>query len=684
MKRLMILVCLLSLIAMALLLSICLRSDDEGETSVEPAENASQVQQPSAPAPATQPEVQQPSAPAPATQPEVQQPSAPAPATQPEVQQPSAPAPATQPEVQQPSAPAPATQPEVQQPSAPAPATQPEVQQPSAPAPATQPEVQQPSAPMSIPKPPGYLHGAEYGIAVTQSTRRPSQTREGWVDITVDLAVTRFGPDALKASTVGYELREGALCFENSAPPNDCVIVSWGSEEQFTPEFAEVGQYGPHEVPVGSTFLLPITFEVAGNATQASLFFGEHKVPVDLQGSSVLIERYGEPVAVPQAANQDLLMSGLPGIAVLSVYAGPSPSQATLNDVEIIVVVSTIVDELLLSVPTSGPSGDACFSSGSREECLSVRWGTEGQHYKALTTLTPIDRLSQAALRFRVPNGIDSVTLAFGQHQIPLDLKGMLADLTPSIHELIYPELASGSVLYDVNRKRVVLEAIEHSPVTGDMNLRLSVTNNSEATDFSPVVTLNASRVSASGIIFDGLASSDSDGWDPLVIRTEGQKVSPGSSGQIDIPLPRRALADWGDTHYVPDLAERPDAVVLELSVSDQEVEEETPSVSDPAFVSFERYANEDLFWLPDLVVATIEWEPYVPMIGDTVIFTVTIKNQGAVRSSYSEVEFYIDDAGSIHSSDEVKRIDARGSEIKTFRRAEIHHLNRTGDLLRS
>ena len=529
--------------------------------------------------------------------------------------------------------------------------------------------------PTPVPRPPGYLHGAEYGIAVTQSTRRPSQTREGWVDITLDLAVTRFGPDALKASTVGYELREGALCFENSAPPNDCVIVSWGSEEQFTPEFAEVGQYGPHEVPVGSTFLLPITFEVAGNATQASLFFGEHKVPVDLQGSSVLIERYGEPVAVPQAANQDLLMSGLPGIAVLSVYAGPSPSQATLNDVEIIVVVSTIVDELLLSVPTSGSSGDACFSSGSGVECLSVRWGTEGLHYKALTTLTPIDRLSQAALRFRVPNGIDSVTLAFGQHQIPLDLKGMLADLTPSIHELIYPELASGSVLYDVNRKRVVLEAIEHSPVTGDMNLRLSVTNNSEATDFSPVVTLNASRVSASGIIFDGLASSDSDGWDPLVIRTEGQKVPPGSSGQIDIPLPRRALADWGDTHYVPDLAERPDAVVLELSVSDQEVEEETPSVSDPAFVSFERYANEDLFWLPDLVVATIEWEPYVPMIGDTVIFTVTIKNQGAVRSSYSEVEFYIDDAGSIHSSDEVKRIDARGSEIKTFRWTQIHRL---------
>ena len=521
--------------------------------------------------------------------------------------------------------------------------------------------------PTPIQRPPGYLHGAEYGIAITQSTSRPSQTRDGWVDITLDIAVTRFGPDARKASLIEYELKEDSICFENSTPPNDCVIVAWGSQEQFTAAFRYEGGHGPQGVPIGSTLLLPLTFEVASNATQASLFFEEHKVPVDLQGSSVPIERYDIPVAVPQAANQDLLMSGLPGIAVLSVYTGPNPSQATLNDVEIIVVMSTIVDELRLSVLTSGPSEEACFSSGSGEECISVRWGTEGRHYKALTTFTPVERLRQAALRFQVPNGTEGVTLAFGQRQIPLDLKGMVTDLTPSIHELIYPELEAGSVLYDVNRKRVVLEAIEHSFVTGDVNLRLGVTNNSEATDFSPVVTLNASRVSASGIIFDGHPSSDSDGWDPLVIRTQGQKLPPGGSGRIDIPLPRRALEEWGDTPYVLEPAERPDAVVLRLSVSDQEVEEETPSVSDPAFVSFERYANEDRFWLPDLVVASIEWEPDFPMIGDIVTFTVTIKNQGIVSSKFSEVDYYIDDSGSIHTDDEVGRMDANGSEIETF-----------------
>ena len=72
------------------------------------------------------------------------------------------------------------------------------------------------------------------------------------------------------------------------------MIVAWGSQEQFTAAFRDEGGHGPQGVPIGSTLLLPLTFEVASNATQASLFFEEHKVPVDLQGSSVPIERYDD------------------------------------------------------------------------------------------------------------------------------------------------------------------------------------------------------------------------------------------------------------------------------------------------------------------------------------------------------------------------------------------------------
>ena len=477
--------------------------------------------------------------------------------------------------------------------------------------------------------------------------------------------MTRFGPDVQKASAIGYELKEEALCFETSVPPNDCVIVAWGSEEQFTAQFDDGDRATPPSVPVGSSFLLPITFEVAGNAAQASLFFGEHKVPVDLGGSSVPIEAHGEPVTVPQTANEQLVNPGGTGMVVLSLSSAPSPSQPTLSDVEVTVVVSTNSDELSLSVPTLGPPGEACFASVSGEECISVAWGAEAPHYKALTTFTPTDRLRQAILSFQVPNGIDRATLTFGERQIALDLRGMRADLTPSIHELSYPEMASGSVLYDVSKKRVVLESIDHDPVTGGMSLRLNVTNNSEAADFAPVVTLRGSRVSASEVMFDGRPSSDHNTWDPLVVRVEGQKLPPGSSGQIDVPLPRRSFGDRRDTPYVLDRSERPDAVVVELAISDRTVEAETPSVSAPAFISFVRDANEDRFWLPDLLVASIEWEPDVPTIGMDVGVEITVENHGRQRSEQVQLAFKVD--GETAGETSLGRIDAGESTTKRF-----------------
>ena len=536
-----------------------------------------------------------------------------------------------------------------------------------APTPTDSTGVQPPSTPSPVPlvKPPGYLNGAEHGIALIQSTRRPSQTREGWVDITLDLAVNRFGPDVQRALEIGYELKEGELCFENSVPPNDCVVVVWGSEEQVTAQFDDGGRATPLSVPLGSALLLPITFEVAGNATQASLLFGEHKVPVDLEGSSVPIEVHSEPVTIPQTANEQLLMPGGTRIAVLSVSSAPSPYQPTLNDVEVTVVVSANMDDDKVIVPKSGPTEEACFESGSGEECISVDWGPDAPHYKALTTFTPTDRLRQAVLSFQVPNGIERATLALGDRQGALDLKGMRADLTPSIHELSYPELAPGSVLYDVGRKRVVLESIDHDPVTGGMSLRLNATNNSEAADFAPVVTLKGSRVSASGVMFDGRLSSDHDSWDLLVVRVEGQKLPPGGSGQIDVSLPRRSFGDWRDTPYVLDRSERPDAVVLELAVSDRTVEAETPSVQAPAFVSFARDANEDRFWLPDLVVASIEWEPDVPTIGMDTRVEITVENRGQERSEQAQLAFKVD--GETTGETGLGGIDAGESTTKRF-----------------
>ena len=45
----------------------------------------------------------------------------------------------------------------------------------------------------------------------------------------------------------------------------------------------------------------------------------------------------------------------------------------------------------------------------------------------------------------------------------------------------------------------------------------------------------------------------------------------------------------------------------------------------------------------PDLIIESITWLPAYPSIGDTVTFTVTIKNQGSSKASYSYVAYYIE-----------------------------------------
>jgi len=67
----------------------------------------------------------------------------------------------------------------------------------------------------------------------------------------------------------------------------------------------------------------------------------------------------------------------------------------------------------------------------------------------------------------------------------------------------------------------------------------------------------------------------------------------------------------------------------------------------------------------PDLIIESISWSPAGPSIGDTVTFTVTIKNQGSGNSDYSRVAYYINNT--YLTSDLVNPIDAGGTDDKTF-----------------
>jgi subtilase family serine protease len=67
----------------------------------------------------------------------------------------------------------------------------------------------------------------------------------------------------------------------------------------------------------------------------------------------------------------------------------------------------------------------------------------------------------------------------------------------------------------------------------------------------------------------------------------------------------------------------------------------------------------------PDLVITNITWSPINPSTGDTVTFTVTIKNQGGVPANLSRVTYYVD--GSFRGYHNVSELNAGATVTKTF-----------------
>ena len=120
-----------------------------------------------------------------------------------------------------------------------------------------------------------------------QTTREPSATREGWVDITLDLVLTKFGRDPGVASNIAVETNAASLCFANVRSPNDCLLVAWGSQEQFETELRPWLNATEIAWPPRKAMPYPVTFEVPENASRASLIFDESRVTLNLQGDRI-------------------------------------------------------------------------------------------------------------------------------------------------------------------------------------------------------------------------------------------------------------------------------------------------------------------------------------------------------------------------------------------------------------
>jgi subtilase family serine protease len=67
----------------------------------------------------------------------------------------------------------------------------------------------------------------------------------------------------------------------------------------------------------------------------------------------------------------------------------------------------------------------------------------------------------------------------------------------------------------------------------------------------------------------------------------------------------------------------------------------------------------------PDLIILEISWSPSNPDNGDTIAFTVTIKNQGSGYAGSSTVKYYVD--GSYVSYDSVPALSAGSTSTQKF-----------------
>ena len=98
--------------------------------------------------------------------------------------------------------------------------------------------------------------------------------------MTLSMVAVRHSGEEMSTNQSG---ESNGRCFDDT----DCFNVKWGSTEQNQAELAG----GWHERGISDSLVtkaanLLVTFEVAGNATNANLYVSGRKIPADLQGNT--------------------------------------------------------------------------------------------------------------------------------------------------------------------------------------------------------------------------------------------------------------------------------------------------------------------------------------------------------------------------------------------------------------
>ncbi|MFQ5874121.1 MAG: PQQ-binding-like beta-propeller repeat protein [Dehalococcoidia bacterium] len=413
--------------------------------------------------------------------------------------------------------------------------------------------------------------------------------------------------------------------------------MAWGSEEQFEAELRPSWRTGEISWPTRMAVPYPVTFEVPANATKASLFFAEHKIPLNLQDSQKPFpeEREPSPAPVPgpnpnaPPGAEEYFLGNEYGIAITSLSRRPSDRFPTWTRVTLELAVMTFRDDPTLAPPIKIRAGQdkICFSGENKDDCIRIKWGPEKQfHAYLFSSITTFDvkwprgkGWPELHMDFEVPEDTENATLLFGEHRIQLDTLGMVGSVPAWNYRLHYPELAIGSVLYDFNSKTISLAEVKQHRESGNIVLNFSAENNSEVADFVPSISASATRVTRNGLLLDDKGNGTL-GWVPTSVNAQGRKLAPGEAGYFTLVLPRVSGKGFPRISLAP-----PDVTILQLKATDAETEAGT-TVAPPAYVAFERSDGEAQFWEPFLgkVIWKFKTDGRVsvsPVVADGVVY---------------------------------------------------------------
>ncbi len=292
-----------------------------------------------------------------------------------------------------------------------------------------------------------------------------------------------------------------------------------------------------------------------------------------------------------------------------------------------------------------GPKSICLVAAVGPADCITAVWGAGVGPQVDLTTDLPEGsyrfRLArrmgrEITLTFEAPDTLDNAGLFFSNHRIELLLQEDQQQPPDYDFRLHYPSLPTGDILFDRERKIVTLERISHDDENGALQLEFRATNNAGSGEFQPEITARAGRIADDGTVFlDGVGN-----WNVQEVAVISEPLGPSQSRLLTMSLPR---VHGGPFQLWPlETAVLPSAVLMALIVEDR-FSQAAPAEVPPAYVGFRRTSEERDFWLPDLVVTGIEWEPQVLSVGDDVRIDVTVENQGAFAVGQSTILFRVE-----------------------------------------